>query len=55
MRQVPLGWVVGRGETIRRGKTIAFEANLFDGIVKPLGRESVTTALTPLPDLNDWP
>src|SRR6185436_12528351 len=51
VRPVPPGALVGRGETIRLGKTIAFiEASLFDEAGKLLARGSATTAPIPFPD-----
>ena len=52
VRPVPVGRLIGRGETLRLGKTLAFlEAGLYDEAGKLLARASATAAPMPFPDM----
>jgi uncharacterized protein (TIGR00369 family) len=52
VRPVSVGKLVGRGETLRLGKSLAFlEAGLYDEAGKLLARASATAAPIPFPDM----
>ena len=52
LRPAPAGKLIGRGETLRLGKTLAFiEASLHDPAGRLLARASATAAPTPFPDM----
>jgi uncharacterized protein (TIGR00369 family) len=52
VRPVPVGKLIGRGETLRLGKSLAFlEAGLYDEAGKLLARASATAAPMPFPDM----